>query len=168
MDIRRKWTMNETRPSQSSRRVLSIAAGLCLSALALYAFTDRVAAWHVDPVPAPPRPAPFTPLQKKAPAPEPTSEPLRCCAGITRPVPLHTPPPETTNGLVRIQGSVIIEAVIDRDGRVRDTRVLKGLPRGLDEKAVKAVRSWRFEPATRNGKPVAVFYTVVINYDIRR
>ena len=64
----------------------------------------------------------------------------------------------------RIQGVVILQLVLDEKGRVADVKALKGLPYGLTESAITAVRQWRFEPATRNGVPVAVKYNVTINF----
>jgi TonB family protein len=64
----------------------------------------------------------------------------------------------------RIQGVVILQLVLDEEGRVADVRALKGLPYGLTEAAITAVRQWRFEPAHRNGLPVAVEYNVTINF----
>ncbi|MFA6955701.1 MAG: energy transducer TonB [Thermoanaerobaculia bacterium] len=64
---------------------------------------------------------------------------------------------------VGIQGVVIVEAVIGRDGRVKSVRVLKTLPLGLEEAAVAAVKQWTFKPATLEGKPVDVLYTLAVN-----
>jgi TonB family protein len=62
---------------------------------------------------------------------------------------------------------VILEAIIDRDGSVRDVRVLKPLPNGLDQAAMDAVRQWRFKPGTHNGEPVAVFYNLTVNFRLQ-
>ncbi len=64
----------------------------------------------------------------------------------------------------RISGIVITEVLIDRNGDVVDVRVLKPLPFGLDRAAVDAVRQWKFRPATRNGEPVKVFFTLTVNF----
>jgi protein TonB len=49
----------------------------------------------------------------------------------------------------RVQGIVIVEAIINRTGQVENVRVLKGLPMGLDQAAVDAVKRWKFRPAAR-------------------
>lgn len=66
----------------------------------------------------------------------------------------------------RVVGVVILELVIDEKGDVTDTRVLKGLPMGLDKAALDAVQTWRFKPATLDGRPVPVYYTVTMNFQL--
>ena len=64
----------------------------------------------------------------------------------------------------RLTGQVIVETVIDREGCVREARVLKGLPFGLSESTLAAVKGWAFEPATLDGTPVRVFLVVTVNF----
>ena len=64
----------------------------------------------------------------------------------------------------RISGIVILEVVIDHTGVVKDARVLKGLPFGLDQAALDAVKQWTFRPATVNGTAVDVFFNLTINF----
>jgi TonB family protein len=52
--------------------------------------------------------------------------------------------------------------VVAADGRPRDIRVARSLGMGLDEKALEAVRTWRFEPARKDGHPVAVQISVEV------
>lgn len=68
--------------------------------------------------------------------------------------------------LARVQGVVIVEAVIDEHGDVSNVRVLKGLPLGLDGAAVAAVKQWKFAPATLQGKPVAVYFLLTVNFKV--
>lgn len=65
----------------------------------------------------------------------------------------------------RIQGVVIIEAVINAVGTVVNTRVLRGVPM-LDDAAVGAVSQWQFEPTLLNGVPVPVVMTVTVNFTL--
>ena len=67
----------------------------------------------------------------------------------------------------RIQGDVDLEIVVRRDGSVGDVRVLRGLGAGLNEKAVEAVRQWRFSPARRHGAVVDVIVTVSVEFKLR-
>jgi TonB family protein len=63
----------------------------------------------------------------------------------------------------RVQGTVILETMINRCGHVTDVKVLRSVP-ALDEAAVEAVQDWRFTPTLLNGVPVPVIYTVTVNF----
>lgn len=67
-----------------------------------------------------------------------------------------SPNPEYTQAALKagIHGFVILELTVGVDGKAHDISVAQGLGYGLDESAMKAVRSWKFEPALRNGVPV--------------
>ena len=67
----------------------------------------------------------------------------------------------------QVQGVVIVESVIDKEGCVRNSRVLKGLPLGLNTAALNAVRSWVFEPARFKERPVAAYYVVTVNFVLK-
>ncbi len=88
--------------------------------------------------------------------------------GVTPPVPLSTPAPVYPEParIAHVQGVVILEAVIGRDGLVRDVRVLRGLNPLLDRAASEAVRTWRYSAALVDDRPVAVYLTVTINFRI--
>lgn len=64
----------------------------------------------------------------------------------------------------RIAGIVILEVLIDKAGMVKEATVLKGLPMGLSEAAVEAVRQWMFVPATKDGQPVDVVFNLTVNF----
>jgi len=66
----------------------------------------------------------------------------------------------------RISGIVIVEALIDKTGAVRQVQVLKPLPYGLDQAAVDAVNQWRFQPGTKDGQPVNVIFNLTVNFKI--
>ena len=66
----------------------------------------------------------------------------------------------------RVQGVVIIEATIDPDGKVANTRVLRSIPL-LDQAALDAVRKWEYEPTRLNGIAVPVIMTVTVNFTLR-
>ena len=63
----------------------------------------------------------------------------------------------------RIQGIVILEAVIDLQGNVRDVRVLRSVPM-LDQAAIEAVQQWQYTQTFLNGVPVEVIMTVTVNF----
>ena len=76
-------------------------------------------------------------------------------------------PPEYPEGShTSVEGTVLIQALVGKDGRVKDTRVIKSIPL-LDEAAVAAVRKWVFKPAMSSGKPVAVWVAVPISFSLR-
>lgn len=85
---------------------------------------------------------------------------------VAKPVKIWAPPPVYTEEAKKklLTGVVILEAVIDQQGCMSNVHVLKGLPAGLDRAAVGAVRNWVFEPATLEGRPVRVWYTLTINF----
>jgi protein TonB len=66
----------------------------------------------------------------------------------------------------RVQGIVIIEAVIGADGKVADAKVLRSVPQ-LDAAAVAAVKQWEFTPTLLNGKAVPVVMTVTVNFKLK-
>lgn len=66
-----------------------------------------------------------------------------------------------------IEGPVIIRAIVRRDGTVDSAQILRDLPFGLGDAAREAVEQWQFLPATVNGRPIDVYYTVTVNYTLR-
>ena len=66
-----------------------------------------------------------------------------------------------------LEGDVVLEIVVRSDGAVGDVKVLKGLGAGLDQRAVQAVRQWRFTPARRLGTPVDVLVEVSVEFKLR-
>ena len=85
---------------------------------------------------------------------------------VTAPRALHKEPPMYTEVArkERIQGLVILRLVIDESGDVTEVEVLKGLPYGLTDTAIAAVKKWKFEPALHKGKPVSVLYNITVNF----
>lgn len=66
----------------------------------------------------------------------------------------------------KVQGVVILEAVIGENGRVRNVRVLRSLPM-LDQAAIDAVRQWQFTPTLLNGQPVPIVMTVTVSFELK-
>jgi periplasmic protein TonB len=66
-----------------------------------------------------------------------------------------------------IEGEVVLEIVVRRDGSVGDVKLLNGLARGLNDRAIAAVRQWRFAPATRLGQAVDVVVEVAVEFKLR-
>ena len=66
-----------------------------------------------------------------------------------------------------LEGEVVMEIVVKRDGTVGDVKLLRRLSSGLDERAIQAVRQWRFAPATLKGVPVDVLVEVGVEFRLR-
>ena len=87
--------------------------------------------------------------------------------GVGVPVCTHCPNPRYTKKARedKLQGSVILDAIVTVEGKVTDIGLLRGLGDGLDEKAIEAVKSWKFKPAKDGaGKPVAVRIPIEIRF----
>ena len=115
-----------------------------------------------DPAPVPP-PPPTAPAQKPAPTLvragfQGVREPKRI-SGSTPEYPLIAK-------TARIQGAVILEAVIDEHGEVGRIKVLRSLP-FLDQAAITAVQQWRYTPTLLNGVPVSVLMTITVNFTLQ-
>ena len=69
----------------------------------------------------------------------------------------------------KIQGVVLLAAVVQRDGRITDIRVIRSLDQsfGLDMKAIEAARKWEFFPGTRFGEPVPVLIHLELKFNLR-
>ena len=107
--------------------------------------------------PLPPGPAP----------PRPT-EPIRV-GGLVRPptkIVNVTPRYPAVALSARIQGLVILDAVIDVDGNVRDVRTLRSSSPLLEAAAIEAVRHWRFTPTLLNGEAVPIVMTVTVSFSL--
>jgi TonB family protein len=65
------------------------------------------------------------------------------------------------------QGLVLVQAIIGTSGNVDCLRPVKGLPFGLTDAALSAVRRWKYDPATVDGKPVSVYYNVAVSFFLR-
>jgi protein TonB len=66
----------------------------------------------------------------------------------------------------RMQGVVILEAIITADGTVSDVKVLKSVNPLLDAAAERAVSHWTYRPATLGGRAVSVYLTVTVNFQL--
>ncbi len=95
--------------------------------------------------------------------------PFRPGSGITPPSLLREVKPDYTEDARRrgISGDVELEIVVRSDGTVGDVRLQRGLGYGLDQRAIDAVRQWRFSPARRLGAPVDVLVEVAVEFKLR-
>ncbi len=86
--------------------------------------------------------------------------------GVSAPRAIYTPDPDYSEEArkAKYQGTVVLWLIVSPDGRPRDMKVTRSLGMGLDQKAIEAVRQWKFEPAMMAGKPVAVQISVEVNF----
>jgi protein TonB len=66
----------------------------------------------------------------------------------------------------KFAGIVLVNLVVDQNGNPQNVHVLRGVGMGLDQKAVAAVKQYKFKPAKEAGKPVAVELNVEVNFQI--
>ncbi len=86
----------------------------------------------------------------------------------TAPVVLYQVEPEFSEEArkAKLQGVVMLSAEVDTNGHLRNIRVTRGLGLGLEEKAIEAVKMWRFRPGTRDGKPVVSAAAIEVNFHL--
>ena len=91
--------------------------------------------------------------------------------GVTGPDLLHRTPPQYSAEAMRakLQGVAVLSGVVGVDGLLHDIRVVRSLDAafGLDQEAIRCVKQWRFRPGTRQGKPVAVYVTIEVAFNLR-
>jgi TonB family protein len=101
---------------------------------------------------------------------------MGCCdgvysvgGGITPPTVVHRVEPEYSEEArkARYEGTVVFAAIIRKDGRIDIVQLVRRLGFGLDENAIRALKEWRFRPATMNGVPVDVTMNVEVRFNLR-
>lgn len=109
-------------------------------------------------LPPPPTPPPPPPVDRG---------PVRVGGAITAPALVSRVEPEYPPLAVRaqVQGVVILEAIVDRQGRVEDVQILRSIPL-LDAAAVTAVKQWRYSPLLLNGQPERFVLTVTVSFSL--
>ncbi len=88
--------------------------------------------------------------------------------GVSPPRQIYAPEPEFSEEArkAKYQGVCTLGLVVGTDGRPSNIRVLSSLGMGLDEKAIEAVRTWKFEPAMKDGHPVRVEIAVEVDFHL--
>jgi len=85
---------------------------------------------------------------------------------VTPPHLTYSPEPEYSKQArkKKYQGTCVLAVIVGSDGQPHDIQVTRSLGMGLDEKAIEAVKKWKFDPARKAGKPVATKITVQVNF----
>ena len=88
--------------------------------------------------------------------------------GVTAPRAIYAPEPEFSEEArkSKYQGTVVLRLIVGTDGKPRDIGVVQSLGMGLDEKAIEALRLWRFEPGRKAGVAVAVLVNIEVNFHL--
>ncbi len=143
LGITQETGLEGSRTTAASSMVIGIESGTQLGSV------DGVGTAALPPPPPMPRP------------------PVRLHSGIREPRKIVNVPPiyPPVAQAARVQGVVIIEAVIDTTGAVESARVLRSIPL-LDDAALAAVRKWTYSPAMLNGMPIPVIMTVTVNFTL--
>jgi TonB family protein len=86
--------------------------------------------------------------------------------GVSAPRATYSPDPEYSEEArkAKYQGTVVLFMIVGPDGRPHEVRVMRSVGMGLDEKAIEAVRTWKFEPARKDGQAVAVQISVEVAF----
>jgi TonB family protein len=67
---------------------------------------------------------------------------------------------------MRFEGKIVLSGVVDRDGWMKQMQIVSPVGLGLDERGIAAAQTWRFDPATKDGKPVPVRIAIEINFHL--
>lgn len=88
--------------------------------------------------------------------------------GVSAPVVIYSVEPEFSEEArkAKVAGNVLVSIIVDASGHPQNVRVIRGIGMGLDEKAVEAVRQYRFKPAMMNGRAVPVEVNFDVNFQI--
>jgi protein TonB len=109
------------------------------------------------------------PLPPPPPPPEVPRGPVRVGGQIKEPTLIHRVDPEypLLAQVSQIEGVVILEAIVDQEGRVEGLKVLRSAP-VFDQAALAAVRQWRYSPVILNGRPERFILTVVVSFRLEK
>jgi TonB family protein len=116
-------------------------------------------------------PAPVSAPTASAPLPPhpdlgPDEQVTKLGAGVTPPTVIYKVDPEYSKeaSKAKLSGTVTLSVVVDKEGTARNIQVVQSLGMGLDEKAIEAVREWKFRPGQKDGQPVNVRASIQVNF----
>lgn len=102
----------------------------------------------------------------KAPPPGAVAGVYRVGGSVSAPVALLSPDPEYSDEArtAKYEGVCVLSLIVGPDGLPRDIRVARSLGMGLDEKAIEAVKQWKFQPGLKDGRPVSVAISIEVQF----
>jgi protein TonB len=88
--------------------------------------------------------------------------------GVSKPIPIYQVEPEFSEEArkAKFMGLPLVGLIVDKNGLPQNVHIIRGVGMGLDDKAIEAVKQWRFKPAREDGKPVAVYLNIEVNFEI--
>jgi len=89
--------------------------------------------------------------------------------GIMPPRAIYSPCPtyDDTSREAKIEGTVRLKIIVMRDGQIKGPKVVNSLSEALDKRTINAVSQWKFEPATKDGKPVTTQFDVECTFKLK-
>jgi protein TonB len=86
--------------------------------------------------------------------------------GVSAPVVLHKNDPKYTSAArqAALEGTVRLSLIVGENGHAQDVGIIHGVGYGLDEQAVRAIRTWRFRPAMKDGAAVPVYAVIEVHF----
>jgi TonB family protein len=89
---------------------------------------------------------------------------------VTRPLATYSPEPEYPKNerKARHEGDVVLRLVVGTDGATHDIKVARSLSPDFDAAAIEAVKTWKFSPATKYGKPIPLQMDVQVGFHLRQ
>jgi len=109
------------------------------------------------------QPAPSAPTQDSAPAATKTRAQVQLSPASAQVISRVDPSYPLLAKQMKVQGAVVLEALISKSGSIQDIQVLSG-PAILSEAAREAVKQWHFQPAMKDGRPVNVQISVEVGF----
>jgi len=93
---------------------------------------------------------------------------FRIGGGVSAPKAIFAPDPEYSEEArkAKYQGTVVLSLIVGADGVPRDIKIARSVGLGLDEKAIETVKTWKFEPGTKDGKAVATYATIEVAFHL--
>jgi protein TonB len=160
------------RPGDATGHLLSLTYAPGMSAAAATLQSEKVPPRKSIPSPSVPAPTPAQP-QVSAAATAATSSPIAASGvdalgdgdtTVALVVAHPSPKPDLSQLPSGTSGDVIVDVVIDKDGRIAKYTMMRGLGHGVDQTVLATIQQWTFQPATRNGVPVASEQELLFHY----
>ena len=94
---------------------------------------------------------------------------FRVGGGVSPPHAIYSPNPEYSEqaSKAKLEGTCVLSLIVGVDGKAHGIKVVTPLGKGLDEKAINAVNTWKFQPGMKDGVPVATQIEVMVEFHLK-